>query len=402
MKPRALGALLALTLLGASVLPPAASAIPVFARKYGFNCTMCHSNIPRLNDFGQRYRANGYRLPGRENAERTVLESPTPLALRTSAGFNGFRFNAAAGGPNSSTFELNGLDLLSAGLLGRNIGYFMVYVPEIAANRGVAAQRGGLEMASVVFSGLARDRLALRVGRFEPAYVAFSVKRQLSVAPCEIYDAAFPAGPAFSETRSGIELTGRAGSSLRGAVGYIGGPDTDRPYDAPADVYGRLSGVLGPGEGQTAGQRIGVVAYAGRTRPADGGGPREAYYRFGGDASLNLAHANLAVAWLMARDANALWADEGQNDTVTWSGGFAELSYLPLVNLVGFARYDRVNAPDLSGRDIDRMTVGGRWYFEDNVAVHAEFSRRTVARDPRHTGTDATESFFTTRLDVAF
>lgn len=402
MKPRALMAGLTLLLLCAGLLPREASAIPVFARKYGFNCTMCHSNMPRLNDFGQRYRANGYRLPGRENIELSVLESPPPLALRTSAGFNGSRFNAAAGAPNSGTFELNGLDLLSAGLLGRNIGYLMVYVPEITGGRGVAEQQASLEMASVVFSGLARNRLGLRVGRFEPAYVAFSVKRSLTASPYEIYEAAFPGGTAFSETRSGLELAAQAGTAVRGFVGLLTGGATDRPYDAPADVYGRVAAVIGAGEGQTAGQRFGAVAYAGRARPEAGPGKRASFQRFGGDASLNASRFNLALAWLLARDDNALWDEEGEDDTVTWSGGFAELSWLPLVNLVGFARYDRVNAPDFSAGDIDRMTFGGRWYFEDNVAVHAEFSRRTIARDERQTGDDATESFFTTRLDVAF
>ncbi len=56
--------------------PAPAGAVPVFARKYGLNCTNCHSAFPRLNDWGQRFRANGYRLPGRENEEKTVLERP--------------------------------------------------------------------------------------------------------------------------------------------------------------------------------------------------------------------------------------------------------------------------------------------------------------------------------------
>ena len=46
----------ALGVLATLAARPAAAA-PVFARKYGFKCTMCHSSFPRLNDFGQRFRA---------------------------------------------------------------------------------------------------------------------------------------------------------------------------------------------------------------------------------------------------------------------------------------------------------------------------------------------------------
>ena len=45
-----------LAVVAATLWAQSALAVPVFARKYGFNCTMCHSNVPRLNDFGQRYR----------------------------------------------------------------------------------------------------------------------------------------------------------------------------------------------------------------------------------------------------------------------------------------------------------------------------------------------------------
>jgi hypothetical protein len=53
-------------LFAAAMVP--ALAIPVFSRKYGFGCAACHSNWPRLNDFGLRYRQNGYQIPTPEFA----------------------------------------------------------------------------------------------------------------------------------------------------------------------------------------------------------------------------------------------------------------------------------------------------------------------------------------------
>ncbi|HIA29086.1 MAG TPA: hypothetical protein EYN81_02205 [Candidatus Marinimicrobia bacterium] len=39
-------------------------AIPAFARKYGKPCQTCHVSEPKLNEFGERFRANGFQLPG--------------------------------------------------------------------------------------------------------------------------------------------------------------------------------------------------------------------------------------------------------------------------------------------------------------------------------------------------
>jgi hypothetical protein len=399
MKRDAMLALLAL-LLFCWCLPQEAHAVPVFARKYGFNCTMCHSNYPRLNDFGQRYRANGYRLMDRENEDRTVLQSPAPVAFRTSAGYNGTTYNKEAGLDCVSDFTLNGLDLLSAGLLGRNIGYLLVYLPQIEAARGVAGQEGTLEMASVVFSNLGSPWLNLRVGRFEPAYVAFSVKRELSVAPQEVYDVGFPDGPAWSETQTGLEMSGHGSAPLRYAIGVVDGSATNRTIDSPADVYGRLACVLGPGEGQTAGQRIGLSGYLGQARPSGGQGKRESFLRLGADASLNASVVNLAAQFHYGSDPKELWPGLGATKDVTWWGALGELTLMPRTDMVGFARFDYVDMPKINDEDVTRLTAGARYYAEDNVAIHGEVSHRILkAIDPE--ATDLKETSVTVRVDVA-
>jgi hypothetical protein len=376
-----------------SALP--AQAIPVFARKYGFNCTMCHSAYPRLNDFGVRYRQNGYQLPGRESEERTVLQSPAPIAFRTSAGYN---YDPAAG---IRRFQINGLDLLSGGLLGYNLGYFMIYVPEISGSSGVAPQTGSLEMANVMFSNVASTSwLNLRVGRFEPAYVAFSVKRQLSVAPVEIYeytaeDQILP----FSETQEGIELTGYGRSGLSYAVGWINGSPGNSASDPTSDVYVRAAQVFGQGEGQTAGQRVGLIGYLGKARPsAQPTASAQPVKRLGADISLNYEQLNLAIQGMYGMDDKSLWGTP--SDAEFW-GGFTELSYLPLTELVGFLRYDHVTSPKEIDRNRQRVTVGGRYYFVDNLALHAEFSRLL---EPKAGPSEETVSSnqATARLDFAF
>ncbi|NLH99309.1 MAG: hypothetical protein GX446_07430 [Chthonomonadales bacterium] len=381
----------------AAALMQPASAVPVFARKYGFNCTMCHSAFPRLNDFGLRYRRNGYRIPGRENLEKLVYETPTPLAMRTSVGYNSETFSNTPETTNVAEFQLNGLDMLSAGLLGRNIGYFMVYTPQIAAGRGVAGQDGALEAANVVLSSPRSTWFYARLGRFEPAYVPFSVKRSLTVASYEIYDFAFPGGPPFADTRTGVEITGWGDPGIRYAAGLIDGSDTNSASDSPADMYLRLEKVIGAGEGQTAGHRIGLTGYRGLARPESGASPRKSFTRVGADASMNVGIWNLGVQYLHGEDNRELW---GTAENVKFDGGFAELLCHPRTDLVAFARYDWVDTPSSVRMGVNRWTVGGRYYLEDSVAVHLEYSHRT--QSPIQTGLGhATERLFTARVDFA-
>jgi hypothetical protein len=359
---------------------------------------MCHSSFPRLNDYGYRYRENGYQLLGRENDEKTVLESPPPFAARTSGGYNYDNFKNTPDADNINQFQVNGLDILSGGLFKENIGYIMVYPPEIAGSRGVAPQTGTLEMANVVFSHLGSSWLNLRAGRFEPAYVAFSVKRLLSVAPYEIYNFAFPSGPAFSETQSGIELYGYNKTGLKYAAGWINGSDANKDSDSPGDFFIRGVKVFGRGEGQTAGQRIGLTGYFGNSRPdaAFPELPRQSFNRFCADASLNWRQLNLSLQYVLGHDNKALW---NTASNVDFNGGFAQINYMPAFDLAAFARFDTVNPDNITGIEgITRYTIGGRYYIYDNMALQVEYSSRT---QEEVAGPNQTEKLFTTRLDFA-
>src|SRR5579883_1851678 len=44
-----------------------AQAIPAFARKYNTSCQTCHTVYPKLNAFGEAFRRNGYRFPGKDS-----------------------------------------------------------------------------------------------------------------------------------------------------------------------------------------------------------------------------------------------------------------------------------------------------------------------------------------------
>jgi hypothetical protein len=408
-----------------------AQGLPVYARKYGFECTMCHSNMPRLNDFGQRYRMNGYQLPGRESEDKDVLDSPAPFALRTTLGatYDAYKNAINAGARNLRRFQLNSLDLLSSGLLRRNIGYLVIYTPPLDSSRGVAGQAGSLEMASVVFSDLLYgNRLNLRVGRFEPAYMAFSSARRLTVSPYDAYDFTFRGGAPMAETQEGVEVYGYDRRGYFWAAGVVNGTGTADTGKVSADFYLRASKVFGPGWGQTAGQRVGLSAYYGRAYPEPlyavmqfpwygwlypVGSPealsttdcskRYSYIRLGADASLNFAWVNLSVQYLLGMDRRELWLSDASKKYLLHHSGFLEASLMPTDEFVGFARFDIVkpDKPEQMGQgQITRYTAGLRYYFAYNLAMHLEYSHRQEQRLGGYP--DAKEDFATMRLDVAF
>jgi hypothetical protein len=50
------------------VLPRKAAATPVFAQQTGLPCGQCHENPAgggKLKEFGQKFQANGNKLPGK-------------------------------------------------------------------------------------------------------------------------------------------------------------------------------------------------------------------------------------------------------------------------------------------------------------------------------------------------
>lgn len=113
------------------VVPDNSSAIPAFARKYGFNCNMCHVGFTKLNDFGQRVRDDGYQIPGQEGREKNVFQVAPPISMRTSTGLMASHSRKNT----SSSFTINGLDLFAAGVMHKNISLLLIYTPRIDEHR---------------------------------------------------------------------------------------------------------------------------------------------------------------------------------------------------------------------------------------------------------------------------
>src|SRR5215831_19832003 len=109
-----------------------AHAFPAFARKYGLRCSACHVAWPVLNDFGWRFKDNGYQLMNDRDAP--IWQNPAywPVTFRVTPFYHRESTDKVsvdtAAGPNAGEvqitqhgFDNSGFDILSGGTLEKNI-----------------------------------------------------------------------------------------------------------------------------------------------------------------------------------------------------------------------------------------------------------------------------------------
>jgi hypothetical protein len=118
-----------------------ANALPAFARKYGLRCSACHESWPILNNFGLKFRDNGYQLMNDHDAP--IWQNPgywpvtfriTPIWHRASAlndvdtysSTGVVTTNGAIQRITTTGFDLSGLDFHTGGTLEKNISFYVL------------------------------------------------------------------------------------------------------------------------------------------------------------------------------------------------------------------------------------------------------------------------------------
>jgi hypothetical protein len=395
-----LGVALALLLI-----PVTALAIPAFARKYDYSCNVCHVAFPKLNDFGESYRENGYQIPGLKGGEETLFEGHSPFSIRTAPGLAYYGVEEG----NTLGFDLFGLDLLAGGLMRADLGFFFIYAPRIdepsaeyagTQDESEPSQEAEIEALSLVFSNIVDDVLNVRVGRFEPAYHPLSSHRSLYLfAPYEVYEFTTPSNSfVFDENQIGLEASGDFKNAFKCAAGVVNGTGGSPDNNVAKDLYLAVSRTLGPGGGQTSGQRMDLFAYYGwqptrlpgqvvsPTGETDGS-DNVGFYRIGAAGSFNWESFNVRALVLDG-------VDDGQLNSLRpgeeydYTGGVVELDWIGLAGnkLVASGMYNWVRPPSYdSDRRIDAFAGLVRYYVGTlhviNMAAHAEYSYRRTGQD---------------------
>jgi len=389
-----------------SCLVQEAHAIPAFSRKYDVACSTCHvPGFPKLNDFGNQFRDQGYQIDSDEDmpTHKSISMGYWPVSMRTTVGYQAATVRTDGSGVTTGGFGFTGLDILSFGLLHRNISFGLVLTPSLgSAGFGTGASDGDLEAANIRlnrlerFLGVKSDPgtyfLNLKVGKFE-LDVPFSEHRSPTLnthfamyhyVAGTPYTAAIsgtstssyrnPNSFAIGENSPGVELAGVTKTAMtngffRYSLAALSTNVFSGSVSCPAgatcgtggrntNFYGRISQSFG-GYGIVSGHRIGLFgAYGNAPTIANAtcpdcqavAGSGQPFYRIGADVSFTYdGQWNLFGAFVHGNDSKNLFASQGiaSAQNASWNGAFVELDWyptrLPLLGMPGWFfsyRYD--------------------------------------------------------------
>ena len=445
----AFAALLAALMLADS---QSARAIPAFARKYGMPCSACHEAWPKLNNFGQTFKDNGYQLGNDRDAP--IFQQPAywPIALRITPNWHRESVNRTditnpattdpATGLATTTegqltthgFDLTGMDMLTAGTLAKNISFLLV--PS-------ADETGAFhfESANVRFDNLLHTSwLNVKVGKFELDNVV-SEKRILTLSgnggsyqgyhfqPVTEDTSLFTFG--IGDNQLGVELSGHSRNDYtRYSVALLSSNDgnVDLPSGHGYDTFLTFSQAFQAGSLGL--QRVGAFAYIGRAPTyhtliagnstlGDGLG-QKSFTRAGFFGLWYYKKLDFTTMYIHGSDSAFLGTNTPSYLDLpigarkpTWNVGTIETHYtwnpqLILINRYELVRMSQQALPDLPGNlgDVDVLTFGYRYYpfisSRAGFAFHNEYSILRQRGTSPINGLDVTSSSLFLGFDFIF
>lgn len=330
-----------------------ARAVPIFAERYGFSCSACHSAVPELNAFGNAFRQAGFNLPG------APRHRDLPIALRFQETYmkdllpsQTRHYNALAIAVSTANF---GAD--------RSYSYFTRY---IFGNQGAA---GSLYYAWAQHVD-PRNGVFERVGLFSLPLIASATQRldTISNQPAYAYTVGHSAanlatprlGLLFGERNRRIDAEiALSEDEYHGAAYGAPTPPSDfaQAFVVP-EVFGTATVTLPWGFKAGALGLNGSRSFQSRST---GSTYYDSYQREGVQASWAHDRFELTGQQLWGRDDNA----DGFGHAAASSGGFVNLKYRPTPHSYLGLRYDAFANP-FASRDYD-------FYAAFAPTAHARF-----------------------------
>ena len=419
-------------------------AIPAFARKYGMPCSACHEAWPKLNNFGQTFKDNGYQMGNDRDAP--IFQQPAywPIALRITPNWHRESVNRTdidnpasgitEGQLTTHGFDLSGMDMLTAGTLAKNISFLLV--PS-------ADETGAFhfESANVRFDNLLHSTwLNVKVGKFELDNV-ISEKRTLTLSgnggsyqgyhfqPVTEDTSIFTFG--IGDNMLGTELSGHSRNDYtRYSVALLSSNDgnVDVPNGHGYDTFLTFSQAFQAGSLGL--QRVGAFAYIGRAPTyhtliagdstlGDGLG-QKSFYRAGFFGLWYYKKLDFTTMYIHGSDSAFLGTNTPAFSDLpdgarkpTWNVGTIETHYtyspqLILINRYELVRMSQQALPGLSGNlgDVDVLTFGYRYYpfisSRAGFAFHNEYSILRQRGVSPLNGADVTSSSLFLGFDFIF
>jgi len=444
-----------LIIAGVAAASKPAYAIPAFARKYNLPCSACHEAWPKLNNFGQVFRDNGYQLENGKDSPIWQNPSYWPVTIRITPHWhrdsaNHQKVDSVPGDATSPPvertiisqgFDLSGVDIWLAGTFFKNISFSVLPSSDSSGSFH-------FENAWARFDNLLGSRWAnIKFGKFELDNM-ISEKRILFLSAngglyqlyhfLPVREAAFvakgvnPLNPGFGlgDNQLGIELAGHSSNSYtRYSLALLSSNDGN--VNVPNSSYDGFASISQAFEFNGLGlQRVGAYAYFGQ-RPTNfhtsggtaitgAGSNSKSFYRVGLNADLYAGPLDFSLFYLHGWENAFLGSGTPGIDPLpagaqapTWNGGFVETHYtfnpkLVLVQRNEFIRMSRQalvsDPPDLG--NLDAYSFGARWYpimfSRAGLALHSEYARVKSVKTSAVFGRDVWSSSLFFGLDFDF
>ena len=392
-----------------------ANAIPAFARKYGLRCSACHVAWPVLNDFGWRFKDNGYQLMNDRDAP--IWQNPAywPVTFRITPNWHRESANKVAidtpAGPDTGLttitqhgFDLTGLDILAGGTLEKNISFLLTPSSDETATFH-------FESAWVRFDNLAHSPwLNIKMGKFELDNF-LSEKRILGLSSnggsYQNYHFVPPGDnnqwAQIGDNQLGLEWQGHSyNDRFRASAALFSSSDGNVDLVNANTYSGYFTASYAFDAGGLGLQRVGAFAFVGQAPTyslTSGGVPiagsslgDKSFHREGVFGDFYLQKLDVALYYQHAWD-SAYFGTSSSPQTglpagaqaPTWNGYIIEPHYTVNPQLVLFERneYVRISRQAIAGTpsnfgDVDAYTFGFRYYpimtSRAGFAFHNEYS----------------------------
>jgi hypothetical protein len=360
-----------------------AFGIPIFARKYNVSCFTCHTAFPTLNEFGQRFKANGYQIPATVEDTPIWDSNQMPIAAVAHSAYEDAKVTdhtVEGASEKTSGFADTGVDVLSGGTLTKHVSYFV----------GLPIEEGAVEVEQslIIFNNLLSSPtnwVNVKIGKFfldtpfaENLMIAGAPNQTLFLSPVE--EGFAPGSPQLGAAVMGM-LT-HVGDGFRYEAGVFNGNNISNDNNRAKDFYVRVTQGINL---NSAPLRVGVLVYHGK-QPV--GEVDSSFNRFAFDFEMYDPHTKRVYIYgefMHGKDDDSDAVDPG-DQPFEFNGAFvgANVVIRP-EELVVFAKYDHVNVSkqfDLDPAviadfgDVDTVSsfdIGLRYFFIANAALQAEF-----------------------------
>jgi hypothetical protein len=326
--------------------PPRASAVPIFAERYGFKCTQCHTAVPELNAFGEHFRRAGYRLP---NVPQNKV---VPIALRLQDVWTKDllpsqtrRFNALAVAISTANFGPDGTDSYFArylfGSQGAAGSLYYGFLQHVTPSNGDFQRVGLLPLQTIANPTQRLDTITS-----QPAYTYAVGHSSANFATPRL-------GIDFGKRTDTVDLEFVASfDEYHGAAYGAPAPPSDLAQSfARPELFATANVAVSPE------LTVGVLGLNGKrdfTSRTSGLGFSDVYYRDGveGMWTSRSDRFELTGQQLWGRDDDS----DGFGTPVFSSGGFVTAKYRPTHNTYVGVRYDAAANP-FASRDYDFYAV---------------------------------------------